>query len=84
MPCCIRSFSAAGLFVTKIRSSLSDDMLDNLCVLRGIFLDEKKERRRKEKELQEKKEKELQEMKDKELQKKKDKEKTKEAAPEGT
>ena len=28
-----RSFSAAGLFITKLRSSLSDDMIDDLCFL---------------------------------------------------
>lgn len=31
-----RAFSAAGLFITKIRSSLSDSAIDNLCFL--IFL----------------------------------------------
>ena len=45
-----RSFSAAGQFVTKVRSSLSDTMINNLCVLRGAFLAEKKQRERKEKE----------------------------------
>ena len=29
-----RSFSAAGLFVTNLRTSLNDDTIDNLCFLR--------------------------------------------------
>ena len=31
------------MYVTKFRSRLGDDMIDNLCVLRGVFLEEKKE-----------------------------------------
>ena len=50
----IRSFSAASLFVTKFQSRLSDDMIDHLCVLRGMFLVEKKERNRRKQELEEK------------------------------
>ena len=33
-----RAFSAAGLFVTKIRSRMSDDLLDTLCFLKAYFL----------------------------------------------
>lgn len=33
-----RAFSAAGLFVTKLRSSLKDDSIDALCLLRSYFL----------------------------------------------
>ena len=33
-----RAFSAAGLFVTKIRSRMSDDLLERLCFLRAHFL----------------------------------------------
>ena len=33
-----RCFSASGLFVTKLRSSLSDTMIDNLCLMRGYLL----------------------------------------------
>ena len=50
-----RSFSAASGFVTKFRSRLGDGTLDDLCVLRGIFMAEKKERLRKLKEQEEKK-----------------------------
>ena len=32
-----RCFSAAGLFVTKIRTSLRDDTLDTLCFLRAAL-----------------------------------------------
>jgi hypothetical protein len=32
-----RSFSAAGFFVTKMRSSLSDDAIDMLCFLRSYL-----------------------------------------------
>lgn len=31
-----RAFSAAGLFITKIRSSLSDSAIDNLCFLKNF------------------------------------------------
>ena len=37
-----RLFSAAGLFVTKLRTSMSDEMLDTLCFLRAVLLSEKK------------------------------------------
>ena len=33
-----RCFSASGLFVTKLRSRLSDTMIDNLCLMRGYLL----------------------------------------------
>ena len=33
-----RSFSAAGLFVTKLRTSLKDDTVDTLCFLRSHLL----------------------------------------------
>ena len=33
-----RLFSAAGCFVTKLRISLQDDMVDTLCFLRSYFL----------------------------------------------
>ena len=33
-----RAFSAAGLFVTKIRSRLTDKNLNALCLLRGHYL----------------------------------------------
>lgn len=33
-----RAFSAAGLFVTKLRTSMSDTMIDCLCFLRAHFL----------------------------------------------
>ena len=33
-----RLFSAAGCFVTKLRTSLQDDMVDTLCFLRSYFL----------------------------------------------
>ena len=33
-----RSFSASGLFVTKLRSSLNGNTLDALCILRAYFL----------------------------------------------
>ncbi len=32
-----RSFSSVGLFVTKLRSRLSDDSVDKLCVLKAYF-----------------------------------------------
>ena len=32
-----RCFSAAGLFITKLRSNLNDEMIDNLRFLRGHF-----------------------------------------------
>lgn len=36
-----RVFSAAGLFVTKLRSRLSDRSIDDLCFLRRFFLNKK-------------------------------------------
>ena len=33
-----RSFSAAGLFLTKLRSRLNDESLDTLCLLRHYFM----------------------------------------------
>ena len=33
-----RSFSAAGLFVTKLRTSLNDDTIDKLCFLRSYLM----------------------------------------------
>jgi len=33
-----RCFSAAGLFVSKLRSSLSDEMIDSLCFTRSYFV----------------------------------------------
>ena len=33
-----RCFSVSGLFVTKLRSSLSDTMIENLCLMRGYLL----------------------------------------------
>ncbi|KRZ75212.1 hypothetical protein T10_9929, partial [Trichinella papuae] len=33
-----RSFSAAGLFVTKLRSSLKDETIDTLCLLRSYHM----------------------------------------------
>ncbi len=35
-----RAFSTFGLFVTKIRSSLSDTSINYLCILRNYFLQE--------------------------------------------
>ena len=32
-----RAFSAAGLFVTKLRSRLSDNSIDTLCFLRAFY-----------------------------------------------
>ena len=32
-----RAFSAAGLFITKIRSRLGDDIIDTLCFLKSYF-----------------------------------------------
>ncbi|XP_065659760.1 uncharacterized protein LOC136083825 [Hydra vulgaris] len=37
-----RAFSAAGLFVTKIRSRMSDDLLDTLCFFKAHFLSKNK------------------------------------------
>ena len=37
-----RSFSSAGLFVTKLRTNLSDKSLNNLFILKSHFLNEKK------------------------------------------
>ncbi|QQP37734.1 Uncharacterized protein FKW44_018115, partial [Caligus rogercresseyi] len=37
-----RAFSAAGLFLTKLRSCLDDRSLDTLCMLRHFFLHNKK------------------------------------------
>ena len=39
-----RAFSAAGQFVTKFCSSLSDLPIDNLCLLRQHFLNMKHDR----------------------------------------
>ena len=39
----IGAFSAAGLFVTKLRTQLSDERIDDMFVLRSHFLAEKKE-----------------------------------------
>ena len=39
-----RAFSAAGLFVTKLRTRLQDDLIDVLCFLRAHFLKEQKEK----------------------------------------
>ena len=36
-----RCFSAAGLFITKLRSNLSNDMIDNLCIMQS-YLQRKK------------------------------------------
>ena len=33
-----RSFSASGLLITKLRSSLNDNPLDALCILQAYFL----------------------------------------------
>ncbi|KAL1234446.1 Nonribosomal peptide synthase dtpA [Trichinella spiralis] len=33
-----RSFSAAGLFVTKLRLSLKDETIDTLCLLRSYLM----------------------------------------------
>ena len=33
-----RCFSAAGLFISKLRSSLSDKILDSLCFARSYFV----------------------------------------------
>ncbi len=33
-----RSFNAAGLFVTKLRSSLSDNSIDKLCLIRSHLM----------------------------------------------
>ncbi|KRZ73176.1 hypothetical protein T10_2690 [Trichinella papuae] len=33
-----RSFSAAGLFVTKLRSSLEDETIDTLCLLLSYYM----------------------------------------------
>ena len=38
-----RAFSAAGLYLTKICSSLSDRPIDNLCLLCKYFLNMKKD-----------------------------------------
>ena len=37
-----RAFSATGLFLTKIRSSLSEQSIDDLCLLRKYFLEYEK------------------------------------------
>ena len=39
-----RAFSAAGLFVTKLRTRLHDDLIDVLCFLRAHFLKEQQEK----------------------------------------
>ena len=36
-----RAFSAAGLFITKLRSRLADDTLDSLCFIRSYFKNQK-------------------------------------------
>ena len=33
-----RSFSAAGLFITKLRTSLKDETIDNLCFIRSFLM----------------------------------------------
>ena len=38
-----RAFSATELFLTKIRSSLSDQSIDDLCLLRKYFRNMKKD-----------------------------------------
>ena len=37
-----RAFSAAGLFITKIRSRLGDNAIDKLCFLRQFLLKQNK------------------------------------------
>ena len=37
-----RVFSAAGLFITKIRARLNDEAIDSLCFLRRYFLNQRK------------------------------------------
>ena len=39
------AFSAASLFVTKLRTRLSDDRIDDMFVLRSHFLAEKAEQK---------------------------------------
>ena len=39
-----RIFSAAGLYVTKLRSSLKDSSIENLLMLRSHFMNEKKKK----------------------------------------
>ena len=39
-----RAFSAAGLFITKLRSRLNDKTIDDLCFLRGFFLAQKSQK----------------------------------------
>ena len=36
-----RAFSAAGLFVTKLRTRLSDKIINALCLLRGYYNSDK-------------------------------------------
>ena len=38
MLCDLRAFSAAGLFVTKLRTRLDEKTINALCFLRGHFL----------------------------------------------
>ena len=40
-----RAFSVAGIICTKIRSNLSDDTLDTICMLRAHFIKENKKKR---------------------------------------
>ena len=36
-----RTFSASGLFVTKLRTRMSDEMLNTLCILRAYLMPKK-------------------------------------------
>lgn len=36
-----RAFSAAGLYLTKLRSNLSENSLNSLCFLKSVFQNEK-------------------------------------------
>ena len=39
-----RAFSAVGLFITKLRTRLSDDSIDDLSILRSHFQAQKKKK----------------------------------------